>query len=530
MYHFNGKDYAYRTFLETQARSVPAQSKEKQNLAIASLNSLVNIFEEEVKEKIAENPDLLVFASNLILANHANKNDDCVLLEDLIQIAEKFEYKQVNLEHNRDLVRGVIDEVGWSIYPSNEVIEEEEIQNQSSPVQLVIGGYLWRIVDPELCNLVEESSNEKSDNYLAVSTSFELLFNDYLICVSPDKNALNPNARFITKESSEWESFDSKLKANGGSGKDGGMLIFRILKDEILPVGAGIVRNPASGIKGIVVVNENSVIDVKDTEEQDTEEKTTEHPLSEYLDASDESINKEDFSVKQNKLKLKIPMVIKSLQELESHYSDFTKLEAKTAVASIQGFMEEKVKELSEKHAAELKEKEEAAAAAEKVRVELESRASNLGKAIEELQAKLAEIEQKQAAAVAEQKFNDRMASLDETFDLEDDDRSILVDEVKAIESDEAFSFWMDKQKKLMKEKTKAYKAEKAKYMKEKMAKAGVTVELDEKTLDLKEVIASVKQDSSSVQIPNTPVITEDLREKTLRAFSEGISVAGVKR
>ena len=524
MYHFNGKDYAYRTFLETHAKSIPAQSKEKQKLAIASLNSLVNIFDQEVKDKIIENPDLLVFASNLILANYVNKNDDCILLEDLIQVAEKFKYKQVNLEHNRDSVRGVIDEVGWSIYPSNEIIEEEEIKNQSSPIQLAIGGYLWRVVDPELCNLIEEASNEKSDNYLAISTSFELLFNDYLICVSPDKNALNPNARFITKESAEWESFDSKLKTNGGSGKDGGMLIFRILKDEILPVGAGIVKNPASGIKGIVVVNEDSVINI-----EDTEEKAAEHPLSKYLDASDENINNEDFSVKQNKFKLKIPMVIKSLQELESHYSDFTKLEAKTAVASIQGFMEEKVKELSEKYAAELKQKEEAVAVAEKARTELEDRASGLGKAVEELQAKLAEIEQKQAIAFAEQKFNDRMASLDETFDLEDDDRSILVDEVKVMKSDEAFSFYMDKQKKLMKEKTKSYKAEKAKSMKEKMAKSGVTVELDEKTLDVKEVFASVKQDSSSVQIPNTPVITEDLREKTIRAFSEGISVAGVK-
>ena len=525
MYHFNGKDYAYRTFLETHAKSIPAQSKEKQKLAIASLNSLVNIFDQEVKDKIIENPDLLVFASNLILANYANKNDDCILLEDLVEVAQKFKYKQVNLEHNRDSVRGVIDEFGWSIYPSNEIIEEEEIKNQSSPIQLVVGGYLWRVVDPELCSLIEEASNEKSDNYLAISTSFEFLFNDYLICVSPDKNALNPNARFITKESAEWESFDSKLKANGGSGKDGGMFIFRILKDEILPVGAGIVKNPASGIKGIVVVNEDSVIKV-----EDNEEKATENPLSQYLDARDENINNEDFSVKQNKFKLKIPMVIKSLQELESHYSDFTKLEAKTAVASIQGFMEEKVKELSEKYAAELKQKEEAAAVAEKVRAELEDRASNLGKAIEDLQAKLHEIEEKQAATFAEQKFNDRMASLDETFDLEEDDRSILVDEVKAMKSDEAFSLFMDKQKKLMKEKTKSYKAEKANYMKQQMAKAGLTVEIDEKTLDVKEVFASVKQDSSSVQIPNTPAITEDLREKTQRAFSEGISVAGVKR
>jgi hypothetical protein len=582
MYHFNGKDYAYRTFLETHAKSIPAQPKEKQKLAIASLNSLVNIFNQEIKDKIIENPDLLVFASNLILANYANKNDDCVLFEDLIQIAEKFEYKQVNSEHNRDLVRGVIDEVGWSVYPSNEIIEEEEIQNQSNPVQLVIGGYLWRVVDPDLCNLIEEASNEKSDNYLAVSTSFELLFNDYWICISPDKNALNPNARFITKENPEWSNFDSKLKTNGGSGQDGGMLIFRVLKDEILPVGAGIVKNPASGIKGIAVVNENSVIDVEDTEEMDnmdcpcdSQANQLKQELKGYLSKQAETqmgvhicdlemedgsilnnvpiyncsyckdvpakmirailkvknfIKETNSSVTENKLKLKIPMVIKSLQELESHYSDFTKLEAKTAVASIQGFMEEKVKELSEKHAAELKEKEEAAAATEKLKAELESRAANLGKAVEELQTKLAEIEQKQASAAAEQKFNERMASLDETFDLEDEDRALLVDEVKEIQSDESFASWMEKKKKLMKEKTKTYKAEKAKYMKDKMAKAGITVELDEKTLDLKEVIASVTANSSNIQVPNTPIITEDLREKTLKAFSEGISVAGIKK
>lgn len=528
MYTFRNKTFKHRALFESYARTVPPVTPDKQKLAIASLNDLTGIFDEEVKEKIRENPDLLVVASNLVLANHGNRNDDAILLPDLLEIAEKFEYKQVNREHSRENVVGVIDEVGWSLYPSNEIIDEDEVANLTEPVQLVIGGYLWRVVDPELCNLVEEASNEKSDNYLAVSTSFELLFNSYWICVSPDKNALNPNARFVKPGDPDWDKYDTKLKANGGSGKEGGMNVFRVLKDDILPVGAGIVRNPASGIKGIAIVTQDSVVEPEEPENKpELPENELEGPETKAA-TQQNNIKEENLSVSEIKSQLKIPMVIKSIQELEAHYTDFTKLEAKTAVASIQSFMEEKVKELSEKHAAELKAKEEAAAAAEQAKAELEARASGLGKAVEELQAKLAEIESKQAAAAAEQKFNERMASLDETFDLDDEERAILVEEIREVASDGSFAAYMDKKKKLMKEKTKAYKAEKAKCMKEKMAKAGVTVELDEKTLDFKEVIASVKPDATNVQVPNTPVITEDLKAR-IAALRKDITVAGVK-
>lgn len=526
MYHFNGKNYKYRTFLEAQAKTIPAQPKEKQQLAIASLNSLVGIFDEEVKEKIRENPDLLYVATNLILANHKNLNGDCVLLEDLYSVAEKFEYKQTNVEHDRSNLIGFIDEVGWSSYPSNQLIEEEEVLTHENPVQLVIGNVLWKIVNPELCSLIEEASNENSPKYGAISESFELLFDDYWIAVGPI-NALQ--ARLIKPDEQDFEKYDKMLTQNGGSGKNGADYVYRVLKGEILPIGAGIVKKPASGLRGIAIVTQDSILEKEEEEIEDNQETdTNENPLSEYLDATDKNINKEEFSVTQNKSQTNNIMVIAKIEDIESQFEAFAKLPAKEATASIQKIMEDKLLELSKDFESKIKAEVEAKEAAVASKTELETRANSLSKAVEELQAKLDKIEQAQAAAAAESKFNERMASLDEVFDLDDESRALLVEEVKATESDEAFAAFMDKKKKLMKEKTKAYKMEKSEYMKKKLTDAGVKFELDEKTLDIKEVFASVVE-TPETKIPNSSLIREDLKVRFSKALKEGVIVEGVK-
>lgn len=526
MYQFGGKQYKHRTFFESFARTVPPVDKGKEKLAIASLSSLTGIFDSDVLGKIRQNPDLLAFSSCLVLADVANRNDDAVLREHLIKIAENFEYKFVDLEHNRQDCLGVIDETGWALYPSNELIDEGELETNNEPIQLVIGGYLWRVINPDLCNLVEEASNENSPNYQKISTSFELLFNDYWVCLSPDRNAKNPNARLIAPEDEDFAKYNKKLKANGGDGKDGGMLVFRVLRNGILPVGAGIVRNPASGIKGIAVVGPDS--ELKEEESGEVEvEKEDENPA--FAEASKKNISEKDEenSVNENKSTNTI-MVISSINDIETQFESFTKLPAKEATASIQKIMETKILELSTEYAAKEKAKDEALANEIKAKTDLEARASGLGKAVEELQAKLDEIERKQAAAANETAFNSRMAALDETFDLDDDDRAILVDEVKALESEAAFMPWMDKKKKLMKEKTKAYKMEKAKCLEDKMAKAGVKFTLADNGVDIKEIFASVKPSEDNVSIPNTPHLTENLADK-IKALRSGISVAGVK-
>jgi hypothetical protein len=518
MFHFNGKDYKYRTFFEAQAKTIPAHPKEKQQMAIASLNSLTGIFDEDIKDKIRQNPDLLYVATNLILANHKNLNGDCILLEDLFPVAKKFEYKQTNVEHDRSNLIGFIDEVGWSSYPSNELINEDDVLSHENPVQLVIGNVLWKIVNPELCNLIEQASNENSPNYGAVSESFELLFDDYWVAVGPIDAK---KSRLIKPGEDDFEKYDNLLPQNGGSGRSGADYVYRVLKGDILPIGAGVVRKPASGLKGIAVVTQESQLKKEDEAE-------TEHPLSEYLDANNKNINKEEFSVTQNKSQTNNIMVISKIEDIESQFEAFAKLPAKEATASIQKIMEDKLIEVSKEFEAKVKAEADAKQAALSAQAELETRAADLGKAVNELQAKLDKIEQAQAAATAELKFNERMASLDEVFDLDDEARSLLVEEVKSADSDEAFAVWMDKKKKLMKEKTKSYKSEKAECMKKKLTDAGVKFELDEKTLDIKEVIASAKE-ISETKVPNSSPLNDDLKVRFSKALKDGVVVAGVK-
>ena len=133
------------------------------------------------------------------------------------------------------------------------------------------------------------------------------------------------------------------------------------------------------------------------------------------------------------------------------------------------------------------------------------------------------------------------MASVDDTFDLDQDDRAMLAEEIKKIgcESDsdnQVFAAWIEKHKKLMKEKTHSYKKdqkEKAeaskKELTDKLAKAGVKATFDEKTLNLKEVIASVREDKDQTHIPNTPSDSngETLKERYKKAFGGGLTIGG---
>lgn len=514
MFTFGGKNYKYQTFFEAFAKSVPPVNKEvKSQLAIASLESLTGIFDQEVLQKIAQNPDILYIVSNLILADYANLNDDCVRLEDLYKVAPLFKSKFLDLEHNRSEVKGFIDEIGWSAYPNNELINEEDVLKYETPVQLVIGGVIWRVVDPELANLIEEASNENSESYQKLSESFELLFDSYTIAVGPDRYV--KNARIIDRDSSEWERFDKILRKNGGTGKDGANLVYRVLGGDLLPVGAGIVKNPASGIRGIAVVTQDSQLEVEEPIDNDDG----------LAKANEIIIKNPEICVTKNK---SIIMLTK-LDDIKDpvKWDTLNKLEAVAAFESIQKTFEVALLEKSTEWANQLAEKDALAKAATEKQTETAARAEALSLAVAELTKKLEGIEAAEKAKLAEANFNSRMGALDEAFDLEDEDRALLVEEVREVATQEAFAAWFDKKKKLMKEKTKAYKKAQADKMTAECAKAGVTLVINEKTLDVSEVLASVIQKTQ--ELP--PISTEpsrDIKTAMHKAFSEGITVGTV--
>jgi len=64
--------------------------------------------------------------------------------------------------------------LGFHSFHLNQIIDANEAAQTEEIVQLVVGGYLWRVVCGELCDHIEIASLENSPYYRDISTSFEL--------------------------------------------------------------------------------------------------------------------------------------------------------------------------------------------------------------------------------------------------------------------------------------------------------------------------------------------------------------------
>jgi hypothetical protein len=138
-----------------------------------------------------------------------------------------------------------------------------------------------------------------------------------------------------------------------------------------------------------------------------------------------------------------------------------------------------------------------------------------------------------QEASEASQKFNDRMASLDEEFDLDDEDRKIIASDIKGLD-EEGFAAYMTKAKKLMCGKSKAEKAKKAKEMADKDCEAAKAAEQAKAAAeakvaaDAKEALASAEAEKGTI-LPNGnhPVVDEKLRSEMKSAFADSFKING---
>lgn len=514
--------YPFKTYFTSEAHVVKAPDNELQ-VAKASIKDISTIFhDEEVIEKMQNNPDLLWIASPLCRASEANLNGDCVLASDLAGVYESFQLKFIDEEHSKDVILGAVYDSDFFLANSDIEIEDEQIEqyvNNGYDVDLVIGGYLWRLVCKELCQQIEESSALKDDKF---SVSFEILFSEYKIGVSPTRKV--NDGRIITQEDPEWESYNSKLKCKGGTGKDGELNVFRILSGMILPSGVGIVGNPASGIKGIQTVTPD-MIKVEDEEGPETEteaELLSEQPIekdNEINKVVEANINNENLSVTENKpinkTNLIMPTKIESVEDIKI---ELFKEEA--SASAVTEYIKKELEQKSVQYAQEVKAKEEEALAAEEKAKLAEAQVAELTTSVSALKEQLKELRAAQAAAEAQAAFSARMSALDDTFELDDEDRALMVDEIREIESDEAFAKFMDKNKKLMKEKTKDYKAK----MKAKATETAAASKKEEVKVD--EVIASVVEDKNQ-EISRDTEGAVSLTEQVRAAFGRATVVGG---
>ena len=175
-----------------------------------------------------------------------------------------------------------------------------------------------------------------------------------------------------------------------------------------------------------------------------------------------------------------------------------------------------------------LKEKEELQKAAEASSQELESLKKELASVNEEISSLKTEVSAREEA----ERFNERMSELDDTFELEDEDRVVLASELKNLStSEEAYAEYKEKLNIVWKHKTKAFKEEQEKILKDRIEEevqkrlsslASNSEASEVSSEEAEEVIENAQAEEEVVANNNAESIEEEisLRDKFKQAFS----------
>lgn len=494
-------------FANIKIRPVVSEEKDKY-LSLASINKLRKFLPEINTD---ENIDLLPIAFDACVVNRVNKNGDVMDGATAAKVAKNFVNKPINIEHNRNQVIGCIVSANFSKFGSNESLAELDVKDMKAPFNITLGGVIWKVVNRDLAEQIEESNDPTSENYMSISASWELGFNDYNLVVLENGEKNIENGTFISDEN-EVEKYSGKLRSNGGTGKlDNNKSVYRQVLGNVVPLGVGLTLNPAADVQGVAVKSEDSVnLELKDNKSSEEiapmEDKASENNISQ----------EENLNVKKERIYMKITKI-----------EDITDALLKEVTASsVTEFIAEELKKASDQFIAEKTEKENELKAANEKVASLSSEQEVVKKQVEELNQKLAALEAEKEAKAKEETFNIRMASFDEEYDLEDEDRKVIAKTIKDLD-EKAFEEHKETLAVLMKEKKKSYK----KAMNEKMQKAKAEeakveeVKASEAAAPVattQEVVEQAVDNGSkaSVEIPNSaPVAEPTIREKYAKAF-----------
>ena len=242
-------------FANIQLKPLVSEEKDKY-LSLASINNLRK-FLPNIDS--VNNIDLLPVAFDACVVNRINKNGDVIDSVTATKIVNNFINKPINIEHDRSRVVGVILSANFSKFSESEPLESKEIDKMKEPFNITLGGVIWKIVDGNLAEIIEDSNDPSSENYMKISASWELGFNEYNI-VALDQGKKNLEDAIFIKEQEEIDKIKSQLRAFGGSGKiDNGKYIYRQVLGEVIPLGIGLTTQPAADVKGVATLEKDPV-------------------------------------------------------------------------------------------------------------------------------------------------------------------------------------------------------------------------------------------------------------------------------
>lgn len=477
----------YTTIFSSELKPVISEERDKY-LALASAVEVAQFLPEIDAEK---NVDLLPVAFNAFVANRVNKNGDVVDTDTAMAFYKDFKNKPINIEHNRDRVIGTILTAGFSEFGSDKPLTEEQVKEMDGPFNVTLGGVIWKIVNKQISNLIESSGDPTSEDYMKISASWELGFSEYnlVLLEGSDKNIENG---LIVDNEEEVTSMEKDLKALGGEGRTkDGMFVYRKVIGNVVPLGIGLTETPAADVKGVAT---------KDTVKAEEEN---------FAEVEETSQKQQNIVINQNE---DIAMKIESIKDITDE--SLKQLSA----SAVSDYIESELKEASErfsaeKHAAE-KALNEAQEKLESVSTDSDNIKAELDSVREELSSLKAEKEQRQA----EELFNQRMASLDESYVLEDEDRKVLASQIKELD-EEGWESFSSNVKVLLRDKSREVLAKKEE---EKVEEVVETTNASEET---SENIVEDALDRGEATAEVVPASTEASELSTYDKFKDAFSV-----
>jgi len=417
----------YTTIFSSHIKPLVSEEKDKY-LALASLVDLEKFVPNVDTE---ENYDLLPVAFNAFVANRVNKNGDVVDTETALAMYKNFINKPVNIEHNRKSVIGTILTAGFSSFGEDKPLTEEEVKGSNEPFNVTLGGIVWKITDQDLANKIENSSDPTSEDYMNISASWELGFNDYNIVVVEGEEKNIGNAKEIS-DPKEIEELEPKLRGFGGEGKlEDGSHIYRKVINKVIPLGIGLTEAPAADVKGVLTAS---------GEKEDTQ---IEAEIAEQKEEKISQNTKTNVSIRKVE-----PMKIENITDINDESLQTLKASA------IHEYIQKSLQDASEKFTSEKQEKDSVLAESQEKHDGLLKEHDSLKAELESIKEKLASLETEKAEREMLERFNQRMASFDERYDLTDEDRKVLASQVKNL-SDEEFAAFDENMTVLLSSKTK---------------------------------------------------------------------------
>ena len=490
------KEFKYTTSFSSTLKPLVSEEKDKY-LAMASLMEVADFIPDVDTNK---DVDLLPIAFNACVANRVNKNGDVIDSVTATKIYKNFINKPINIEHNRDRIVGTILTAGFSEFGTDKALTEAEAAEMKAPFNITLGGVIWKVASSELADLIEDSADPTSENYLKISASWELGFTDFHLVILPENEKNIEDGQFVT-EAEEIDKLSSHLRALGGDGKlDNGKSVYRQVVAEVVPLGIGLTETPAAEVKGVA------------TEEDKKEGSPDNHQKSK---SSKQETNKasEEKTMKTT---------IENVNDIND--SSLSELSAST----ITDFIKSELEKAADQYQEEMTEKEEALKAATEKSETLQAEHDQLTDELTKVKDALGELEKANAEREAEEKFNQRMSLLDEEYELTDQDREVIASDIKDMD-EEAFTNYQSKISVLLSSKNKAAiakaqaEAEEAKASEEKKEQEAVATELPEETqAAVQEVVEEVLENAETEQ-DEVPVSSEaeepTIYDKYAKAF-----------